>query len=107
VLSSGTEGIPVGGEIACGRVVAIPIAVVAIASDAIGDACTRIVAGSHAVVAAPLAVPVGRMDVNGAVSVAEPDAAGRLAVAESVPVVKAPPADAVGVAVTPVSVITV
>jgi hypothetical protein len=95
----------VGGEIACGRVVAIPVAVVAIASDAMGDDCTTIDAGSHAVV--PGSVPVGRMDVNG-VSVAAADTPGKVAVAESVasPVVKASPTDVVGVAVSPVSVIT-
>jgi hypothetical protein len=87
---------------ACGRVVAIPVAVIAISSDAMGDDCTTIVAGSHAVVPAP--VPVGRMDVNGVVSVAEADAAGRVAVAELV--VKVSPTDAVGAAVAPVSVIT-
>ncbi len=67
---------PVGGEMACGRVVAIPVAVVAMASEAIGDDCTTMVAGSHAVVAASVAVPVGRMDVNGVMAVAETDAGG-------------------------------
>jgi hypothetical protein len=86
---------------ACGRVDAIPVAVVAMASDAIGDDCTTIVAGSHADDAA--SVPIGRMDVNGVVSVEEADT-------ESVgfpapPVVKPSPKD-VGVAVFPVSVIT-
>lgn len=79
------------------------MAVVAIASDAKGDDCTTIDAGSHAVVAA--LVPVGRMDVRGAVSVALADTTGKVAVAKSVasPVVKVSPTDAVGVAVTPVS----
>ena len=108
MLSAGVWGIPVGGEMACGRVVAIPVAVVAIASDAIGDDCTTIVAGSHAVDA--VSVPIGRIDVNGGVSVEETDAAGWVAVTESVrlpapPVEKLSPSE-VGVAVTPVSVIT-
>jgi hypothetical protein len=93
---------------ACGRVDAIPVAVVAMASDAIGDDCTTIVAGSHADDAA--SVPIGRMDVTGVVSVGEDNTAGWVAVIESLrfpapPVVKLSPGD-VGVAVIPVSVIT-
>jgi hypothetical protein len=93
---------------ACGRVDAIPVAVVAMASDAIGEDCTTIVAGSHADDAA--SVPIGRMDVNGVVSVGEDDPASWVPVTESLrfpapPVVKLSPGD-VGVAVIPVSVIT-
>jgi hypothetical protein len=85
---------------ACGRVVAIPVAVVAIASDAIGDDCTTILAGSHATVA--VSVPVGRMDVNGELGMAD-----AVAVIESVapPVVKVFSMD-VAATVNPMSVIT-
>ncbi len=65
---------PVGGEMACGRVVAIPVAVIAVASEAVGDVCTTIVAGSQAVVAP--SVPVGTIEVSGVVFVAVADATG-------------------------------
>jgi hypothetical protein len=108
VLSVGTVGIPVGGEMACGRVVGIPVAVVAVASVAVGEGCVAIVAGSQAVV--PESVPVGRIDVNAVLSVAVADP--KVLVAPSVtlaapPAVKLPTVDDVGEAVAPVPPITV